>query len=177
MASHDKGHTKRVTRTAVWIAQQERANIHVVRKAAELHDIARDMPDHAIEGAIMAKDILKGYESEFVEQVAHCIESHSFTSGVEPQTLEARVLSDADKLDAMGAIGVARAFLYSGESGRTIEDTLNHFENKLLHLIDEMKTETGKKLAEERHNFLLKFYQTMREELNSGGNGMQPKML
>lgn len=165
MTSHDDGHTGRVTRTAVWIAQREGADIQVVRKAAELHDIARGQPNHAVEGALMAREILRGYENGFVEQVAHCIESHSFTSGIEPSTPEARALSDADKLDAMGAIGVARAFLYSGEEGRTIEDTLKHFENKLLHLKSRMKTVTGRELAEERHNFLLGFYQTIKEEL------------
>ncbi len=164
--SHDDGHTGRVIRTAVWIAQQEGADVRVVRKAAELHDIARNKSNHAIEGGKMAKNVLKGYEDQFVEQVVHCIQSHSFTSGIEPRTLEVWALSDADKLDAMGAVGVARTFLYSGERGRTIEDTLNHFENKLLHLKDQMKTETGRKLAEEKHNFLVKFYQTIREELN-----------
>lgn len=169
--SHDDGHTERVTRTAVWIAQQEGADIEVVRKAAELHDIARDQPNHAIEGAKMAKEKLKGYEGEFVEQVAHCIESHSFTSGIEPETLEARALSDADKLDAMGAVGIARTFLYSGEKGRSIEDTLKHFENKLFHLKDQMKTATGRVLAEEKHGFLIRFYRTIREELTLLDNG------
>lgn len=167
MASHDDGHTERVTRTAVWIAQQEGADIQVVRRAAELHDIARDQPNHAVEGARMAKEILEGYDDRFVEQVVHCIESHSFTSGIEPKTPEARALNDADKLDAMGAVGVARTFLYSGECGRTIEDTLEHFENKLLHLKDQMKTRTGRALGEEKHNFLLEFYQIIREELTT----------
>lgn len=167
MTSHDDGHTERVTRTALWIAQQEGADVQIVTKAAELHDIARGQHNHAVEGAIMAKEILRGYEDEFVEQIAHCIESHSFTSGIEPRTPEARALSDADKLDAMGAIGIARTFLYSGERGRTVEDTLKHFENKLLYLKDHMKTETGRKLAEERHNFLLQFYGTIKEELTT----------
>ncbi len=164
--SHDDGHTERVTRTAVLIAQQEGADVQVVMKAAELHDIARGQPDHALEGARLAKDLLRGYEDDFVEQVAHCIESHSFSSGIEPKTLEARVLSDADKLDALGAVGVARTFLYSGERGRTIEETLNHFKEKLLHLKDHMNTETGRKLAEERHRFLLKFYGAIKKELD-----------
>ncbi|MFO7966835.1 MAG: HD domain-containing protein [Archaeoglobaceae archaeon] len=168
-ASHDDGHTERVTKTAVWIAHQEGAEVQVVRKAAELHDIARGRSNHAVEGARLAREILTGYGQEFVEKVAHCIEAHSFTSGVEPDTPEARALSDADKLDAMGAIGVARTFLYSGEKGRTVEDTLSHFENKLLHLRDQMKTETGRLLAEERHRFLLSFYGTIKEELTTGG--------
>ena len=166
-SSHDDGHVARVLKLALYIAEREGADIEVVRKAAELHDIARDKPNHAIEGAKMAKELLKkeGYSEEFIEKVAHCIEAHSFSSGVKPRTLEARVLSDADKLDAIGAIGVARTFLYSGEHGRSIEDTLKHFEEKLLKLKDLMETETGRKLAEKRHAFLVEFYERLKEEL------------
>jgi uncharacterized protein len=165
--SHDSGHVERVTRLAVFIAKREGADVEVVRKAAELHDIARDKPNHAIEGAKMAREILRkqGYGEDFIEKVVHCIEAHSFSSGIEPKTLEAKVLSDADKLDAIGAIGVARAFMFSGEHGRSIEDTLKHFEEKLLKLKDLMFTETAKKIAEERHRFLEEFYRRLKEEL------------
>ncbi len=169
MSSHDDGHVARVVKMALFIAEREGANIEVVKKAAELHDIARDRPNHSIEGARMARELLKkeGYSEEFIERVVHCIEAHSFSAGIKPETLEAKVLSDADKLDAMGAIGVARAFLFSGEHGRSIEDTLRHFEEKLLKLRDLMETETGRKLAEERHAFLLDFYNKLKDELNS----------
>ncbi|RLI88667.1 MAG: phosphohydrolase [Archaeoglobales archaeon] len=166
-SSHDNGHVERVLKLALYIAEREGAEIEVVRKAAELHDIARDKPNHAIEGAKLAREILRreGYSEDFIEKVTHCIEAHSFSSGVKPRTLEAKVLSDADKLDAIGAIGVARAFLYSGEHGRSIEDTLKHFEEKLLKLKDLMETETGRRLAEKRHAFLVEFYERLKEEI------------
>ncbi|MET1124868.1 MAG: HD domain-containing protein [Archaeoglobaceae archaeon] len=165
--AHDEGHVRRVVRLARYIALKEGANLEVVTKAAELHDIARESENHAKVSAERARLLLKeqGYGSDFVEAVAHAIESHSFSSGCDPRTLEAKVLSDADKLDAMGAIGVARAFMFSGERGRSIEDTLKHFEEKLLKLKDTLHTETAKKLAESRHKFLLEFYRRIREEL------------
>ncbi len=168
MSSHDDGHVERVKRWAVYIAKKEGANVEVVRKAAELHDIARDKPNHAIEGAKMAREILReqGYDDDFIAKVVHCIEAHSFSSGIEPKTLEAKILSDADKLDAIGAIGIARAFMFSGERGRSIEDTLRHFEEKLLRLKDFLHTETAKKVAEERHKFMIEFYERLKRELD-----------
>ena len=167
MSSHDRDHVERVVKLAVYIARREGADVEVVKKSAELHDIARDKPNHAIESAKLAREILRreGYDEEFIESVAHCIEAHSFSSGVEPKTLEAKVLSDADKLDAIGAIGIARAFIFSGEKGRSIEETLKHFEEKLLKLKDLLYTKTAKELAKERHEFLVKFYEQIKKEL------------
>jgi len=91
-------------------------------------------------GAARARELLKerGYPEAFIEAVAHCIEAHSFSGGVEPRTLEAKVVSDADKLDAMGAIGIARAFL--GQN-RSIEETLEHFDRLLLEFYRRLKAE------------------------------------
>ncbi len=167
MGSHDEGHVNRVVKMALFIAEREGADMEVVRKSAELHDIARDKKDHAKESARIAREILRkqGYDEDFIERVVHCIEAHSFSSNVKPKTLEAKVLSDADKLDAMGAIGIARAFIFSGEIGRSIEETLRHFEEKLLKLKDLIYTETAKRIAEKRHRFLLEFYKRLKEEL------------
>ncbi len=167
MSSHDMGHVNRVVKLARFIAEREGANLDIVTKAAELHDVARDKPNHATESAKIAREILEdeGYDRDFIEAVAHAIEAHSFSSGVKPKTIEAKVLSDADKLDAIGAIGIARAFLFSGESGRSIEDTLRHFEEKLLKLKDLMYTSVGRKIAEERHRFLKAFYERIMLEL------------
>lgn len=164
---HDEDHVERVKKLAIHIAIKEGANVYVVEKAAELHDIARDLEDHSAESAKIARKILKeqGYDDEFVEAVVHAIETHSFSTRREPKTLEAKVLSDADKLDAIGAIGVARAFMFSGERGRSLEETLKHFEEKLLKIKDYLYTETAKKIAEKRHNFLVKFYEEIVREL------------
>ncbi len=167
MSSHDDGHVERVVRIARLIAEAEGADVDVVVKAAELHDIARECENHAAKSAEIAEELLKkeGYDAEFIESVKHAILSHSFSSGVKAETLEAKVLSDADKLDAMGAIGVARAFSFGGERGRSLDDTLRHFEEKLLRLKDVMYTETGRRIAEKRHRFLVEFYNRMKGEM------------
>ncbi len=168
MSSHDKDHVDRVVALAIYIAKKEGGNLEIIKTAAKLHDIARDYNNHARKGAKIAEKILKdeGYPEDFIKEVVHCIEAHSFSSGIKPKTLEAKILSDADKLDAMGAIGIARAFMYSGEKGRSIEETLRHFEKKLLKLKDCIETRTGLELAENRHKFLLEFYKELRNELN-----------
>ncbi len=166
MSSHDRSHVERVVKLARYIAIKEGADVVIVVTAAKLHDIARGEKNHSLKGAEMARKILSDYPEEFVERVAHCIAAHSFSSGVRPETLEAKVLSDADKLDAMGAIGVARAFMYAGEKGRSIEDTLKHFEDKLLKLKDHLYTETARKIARDRHEFLVRFYEKLKEELS-----------
>jgi len=166
VSSHDEGHVERVIKLARYIAEREGARLDVVLKAAELHDIARGYPNHARKSAEIARELLKDHDAEFVEAVCHAIEAHSFSGKMKPKTLEAKILSDADKLDAIGAIGVARAFLYSGEKGRSIEETLKHFEEKLLKLRDLLYTETARKIAEERHRFLEIFYRQIKKELD-----------
>jgi uncharacterized protein len=155
---------------AEFIALKEEADLEIIRVAAELHDIARDSStgNHALEGAKMAEKILKekGYHKEFIEKVKQCITSHSFSSGVVPETLEAKILSDADKLDAMGAIGVARAFMFAGETGRSIEDSLVHFEEKLLKLREILHTNTARNIGEKRHKILKIFYNRLIDEFS-----------
>lgn len=166
MSSHDEGHVERVIRIARYLAEKEGARLDVVLKAAELHDIARNYPNHAKKSAKIARELLKDCDAEFVDAVCHAIEAHSFSGRVKPKTLEAKILSDADKLDAMGAIGVARAFLFSGEKGRNIEETLIHFEEKLLKLKDMLYTETAREIARDRHRFLEEFYRQIKKELD-----------
>lgn len=165
--AHDRGHVERVAKIAKFIAEKEGGNVEVVVKSAELHDIARSAKNHAIESAKIAEKLLReqGFKEDFINAVKHAIETHSFSAKIQPQTLEAKILSDADKLDAIGAIGVARAFMFSGENNRSIEETLKHFEEKLLKLRDLLYTETAKKIAKERHEFLKIFYEQIKREM------------
>ncbi len=165
--AHGDDHVLRVLEIARFIALKEGADIEIVSKAALLHDSFRNEEKHALKAADFARKVLReeGYGEEFIEAVAHAIEAHSFSGKMEPRTLEARVLSDADKLDAMGAVGVARAFIVAGEKGRSIEETVKHFEEKLLKLKDLLYTDTAKKLAEKRHEFLKKFYEEIKRDL------------
>jgi uncharacterized protein len=115
--AHGEDHVLRVLKIARFIAAKEGADIEVVSKAALLHDSFRNGENHALKSAEFARKLLseEGYGEEFIEAVVHAIEAHSFSGRIEPRTLEAKVLSDADKLDAIGAIGVARAFMMAGE--------------------------------------------------------------
>jgi uncharacterized protein len=121
-AAHDFDHVLRVATLAVKIAQAEGAEVEIVRAAALLHDIGLDNGrlGHEEVAAQRACEILAGQPREKVEAVAEAIRSHRFRSGPSPQTLEAKCLFDADKLDAIGAIGVGRAFAYSGAIGQRL---------------------------------------------------------
>jgi uncharacterized protein len=118
-SGHDFDHVLRVTALAERLALAEGADLAIVRTAALLHDAGESegRTDHHLRGAAMAREILAGQPSAFVDAVAHAIEAHRFRADPAPRTLEAQVLSDADKLDAIGAIGIARAFAYAGARG------------------------------------------------------------
>jgi uncharacterized protein len=186
--SHDWHHIERVEKLAETLAEKEDADREVVKLAVLLHDIGRGKEDrgeienHASWGAEKSGEILAehSYSKETVEKVKHCIEAHRYSDDIEPETLEAKVLSDADNLDALGASGIARTFCYSGEHGRPVSDTelfpgeddsesgetgLNHLTNKILTLKQRMYTDSGRKIAEERHDFVKDFVDQMTEEM------------
>ena len=178
---HDWWHARRVWKNAVRIGEEEHADMFIVELAALLHDIAdwkfHDGDDSA--GPREARLWLEklNVETEAIDRVCTVIKEVSFKgAGVQtiPTTLEGRVVQDADRLDALGAIGIARAFSYGGHKGNPIHDpevtpsfhqsfeeykngrstTINHFHEKLLLLKDRMNTAAGRRLAEERHTFL-----------------------
>src|SRR5512144_3193899 len=127
-SAHDFDHVLRVMVMADRIAQAESADREIVQAAALLHDIGLDdgRTGHETSAARRAIEILRaqGYTEVFCAAVAHAIESHRFRSGPAPQTLEAKVLFDADKLDAIGAIGVARAFAFGAHRGQKLWGTV-----------------------------------------------------
>ena len=169
-ASHDAAHTMRVYANAVKIASQETDCDHTaVALAALLHDA----DDHKLfqnSEEEHARFFLesRGIPEELQEKILTAIRSVSFSKnrGRHPETIEGKIVQDADRLDAMGAIGVARTFAYGGEHGRSLDDSVRHFHEKLLLLKDEMNTETGKQMAEERHAFLLAFLNEYEREMN-----------
>lgn len=184
--SHDFDHVLRVLALAERIAQTEGGDLEVVRAAALLHDIARadertSGEDHALVGAERARQILIGHPPEKVEAVAHAIAAHRFRCGPYPATPEARALFDADKLDAMGAIGVARAFAHAGACGRSLWAPLktaraegeeatdytpvHEFAVKLSRLRDILTTETGRAIAGDRHAFMEAFFARLEAEV------------
>jgi len=163
--------------------------MEILKPAALLHDIARAIEDqaqgsvcHAREGARMAEQILKelNMEENKIQAIVHCIDTHRYRDERQPETLEAQVLFDADKLDSIGAIGVARAFLFAGETGArlhnkeidpentspyTLEDTAyREFLVKLRWVKDRMVTPTARKMAEDRHHFMESFFERLNQE-------------
>ena len=103
---------------------------------------------------------------DVTERICAAINSVSFSRnrGRRPETAEGKIVQDADRLDAMGAVGVARCFAYGGEHGRSMEESIAHFHEKLLLLRDELNTESARRLAENRHKFLLDFLREYEEE-------------
>lgn len=192
-AGHDWFHIDRVYKTALEISEKEDCNKFVVALAALLHDIADPKFHQGDEslGPKIATDFLvsQKVEIETIEHVVKIIENISFKNTFEKgaakfNTIELQVVQDADRLDAIGAIGIARTFNYGGYKNRLLYDpeilpnltmskeayknstapTINHFYEKLLLLKDKMNTKTGQELAKERHQFMLSFLQQFERE-------------
>jgi uncharacterized protein len=169
--SHGMDHTERVTRMCRIIGEAEHADMDVLIPAALLHDIARPLEKekglpHEVEGARMAEEFLAGigYDRSRIPAIASAIRTHRFSTGNNPETREGKILSDADKLDAMGTVGIARTFMRAAEHGGDIDDAVFHFHDKLLKLRDRMFTETGKKIALVRHAQLEAFLEALEKE-------------
>lgn len=187
--SHDWEHVERVRRLSLHIGRLEGADIKVLEIAALLHDIGRTYQDrsqgevcHAEKGADLAVDILnrQGVTEAEIDSILHCILHHRYRDGRKPQSREAKILFDADKLDSIGAVGIARAFQFAGEVGAKLhnadsdisktesysrEDTaFREFQVKLKHVKGSLFTEEGKRLAVARHQFMQAFFDRLEEE-------------
>ena len=182
---HDWFHTERVYKNAIKIAKGEAVDMRIVALAALLHDIADSKFHNGDEtiGPRMAREFLfqQNVDSAVIEHVVQIIKHMSFKNSLENketfESMELFVVRDADRLDAMGAIGIARSFNYGGFKNRMLYDpsvkpnlqmnkadyksstapTINHFYEKLLLLKDRMHTKTAKKMAKERHDYMESF--------------------
>ncbi|SCY26100.1 HD domain-containing protein [Desulfoluna spongiiphila] len=187
--AHDLGHVKRVVALARRIGEAEGADLSVVVPAAWLHDcvsVPKDSPDRAFASRLAADEavvFLKGLgvSGDTLAAVHHAIHAHSFSLGKSPETLEARVVQDADRLDAIGALGIARCFLTGGamESAmfhpedpfgrqRALDDrayAVDHFFVKLLTLKETLHTGAARKEAGRRHAFMQSFLEELEREL------------
>ena len=178
-SAHDIDHVLRVLATAERIAAAEGADRSIVRTATLLHDVAREHQrltgeDHAAAGARQARELLSDQPPDFVDAVCHAIETHRFRVDRPPQTVEARVLYDADKLDAIGAVGVARAFAYGGHRGRRLwaEDdegehtAIQEFRVKLSRIQERLFTDTARQIARQRDEFMASYFEQLESEIN-----------
>lgn len=169
--AHGFDHTGRVVRLCEQLGAREGADMAVLIPAALFHDIARPLEEetgvpHEEEGARIAAAYLRSVRcpEDRIAGIVHAIRAHRYSSGIAPETLEARVLSDADNLDAMGAVGIARTFAQSGERGTGIQDAADHIRTKLLNLKGRMYTKTAREIAGERHALLVAFLAALEEE-------------
>ena len=164
---HGVDHAMRVYHNAMIIAQTECCDMQIVALAALLHDA----DDHKIfhtEGNANARGFLKGHgvPEDEIERIVTIINAVSFSKNKDkkPETIEGMIVQDADRLDAMGAVGIARTFAYGGKHGRDMESSIQHFHEKLLLLKDLMNTEKAKELAKKRHEYLLGFLDEWKTE-------------
>jgi len=178
--SHDFSHTNRVYNLAVRIA--ENVDMDIVKAAALLHDVARlkelkdESIDHAEEGARMCVDILSkiDFPREKINQVSYAIKVHRFSKGILPNTIEAKISQDADRLDALGAICIARVFTNAGQLNKVMHDpsissseykgsmkastALNHFFEKILKITpNSFHTAKAREIANDRYNYVKEY--------------------
>lgn len=167
---HGFGHVKRVVEIACRIASSyENVDYEVLLLAAYLHDVGRlsEPENHAVRSASIARHVLKmlGYPEDRIERVVEAVLAHSYSSGYVATSVEAKILSDADRLDALGTIGLVRVLVYSGELGRDLSETINHIRAKLLKLPETMYTAEGRAEAERRVKTVREFLEGLLQEL------------
>ncbi|AFH42468.1 HD domain-containing protein [Fervidicoccus fontis] len=169
--THGIEHVERVVRLCLYIGEkvEEEVDTFVLLASAYLHDISRvsDDENHEALASEISEDILRkfGIREEKIKKISHAIRAHSFSSGIEPGSIEAKILSDADKIDAIGAVGIARVFAYSGKHERSLNESFEHFSRKILKLKDKMYTKPGKEIAEERSKFVERFLEELDREI------------
>lgn len=187
--AHGWDHVERVLAICKTLGPMEGCDMETLLAAALLHDIARKTCDmengarcHAAVGARMASTILAdlGQERGFIDRVVHCVASHRYRGGEEPETIEAKTLYDADKLDSIGAVGVGRAFQFAGEVGARLHDpsidpektepygpddtAWREYMVKLRHIKENMMTAAGAAMASERGRYMDDFFERLNRE-------------
>lgn len=188
--AHGPDHSERVYRMALRLGREMDADLEVLAAAALLHDIGRGEERsskgavcHAGRGAEMAGPILQelGYQADSIRKIRHCIRAHRYRGTCTPETLEARILFDADKLDSIGAVGIGRAFLFAGQIGACLhnpeldphatrsyssQDTAyREFQVKMSRVRSRLLTPVGRRIAEERHRFMEIFFDQLNNEI------------
>lgn len=192
---HGLVHVRRVAATALRLCLAEGARGEVVLPAAWLHDcvhVAKDSPDRPRASRIAATRAIEflaaaGYPPDCLPDIRHAIEAHSYSAGIVPRTVEARVVQDADRLDALGAIGIARCIAVGAALGRPLYDSddpfcaarepddarasVDHFYTKLLKLAATMQTAAGRREAEQRSAFMRGYLEQLRSDIGGASAG------
>jgi uncharacterized protein len=166
---HGFSHTERVYEHCIETGKELGADLLILKLSALLHDVGRthekkrkSKNNHAEISAQLALKFLKrkGFEipEELITQVVHCIKAHSFSNNFIPETLEAKILSDVDKLDALGAIGLYRTIGFTVKNQGGIDQVVAHLEKKILKLKDKLYLDYSKEIAIEKQKIILNFY-------------------
>jgi len=173
ITAHDFEHTLRVMKIATHIGKILDADTEVIQVASLAHDIidkkVTNNPEQAKQEMIDKLASL-GYENDFIHHIFNIIENMSYSSGRTPNSLEGKIVQDADRIDAIGAISIARAFAYGGSMNRKIyeennkECSIAHFYDKLLLLKDNLNTELAKEIAMSRHMFMEEYLKQFHKE-------------
>jgi uncharacterized protein len=200
---HDFSHVERVYWMALQLAEREAADREVVAAAALLHDVIGSSPgsgqreEHHLVSALFAESVLvkQNWKADKIAAVQHCIRAHRFRSDSEtPESIEAKVLFDADKLDVLGAAGVARTIAYAAHAGEPIytkpsdkfmasgekensepHSAYHEYIFKLQHIKDRMFTASGRKMAAERHDYLVGFFERLAWEMSGAADNLIEK--
>ena len=203
-SAHNLDHVFRVYNLCLLLEKYEKdVDLEILIPSALLHDIARVEEsqdktgeiDHAVLGGVIAEDILRKleYEEEEIEKIKHCIITHRFRTGNEPNTIEAKILFDSDKLDVIGASGIARTFMLAGQFGQrlTSDESLNEYikcntvengrlkdvskhtpfieyELKFKKIPEKLYTEKAKEIGEERLKFMEEYFNRLKSEIQGG---------
>lgn len=187
--SHDVAHLQRVWKNVRQISRKEGGDLRILCAAVLLHDcviVEKNSPQRPLASRLAAEKagaILNalGWDATEIEKAAHAIEAHSFSAAIPPQTLEAKILQDADRLDAIGMIGIARCFYIGGRMRSALYDVtdplaqrrqyddqrfvLDHFETKLFKLQESFQTSAGRTMAEQRTERMRRFFNEFQEEV------------
>ena len=171
---HGFKHTERVLKQSIEIGTRLNANLTVIKIATLLHDIGRNvkttefLENHAESSAVVAEEFI--YKNDFnitkedIKNILHSIRSHSFSNDKIPRTLEAKILSDADKLDALGAIGLYRTIGFTILRNGGLDNVIEHLENKILKLKNQLFLDISKEIAKSREKLIINFYEKIKEQ-------------
>lgn len=191
--AHDISHVQRVVQNTLQLTEAERGDISITLPAAWLHDciwVSKDSPMRSQASKLAADEAVRfletiHYPSSLLPAIHHAVMAHSFSANIATESLEARIVQDADRLDSLGAIGITRCFLTGGNLGTPLYDpadpfansrehddrqfTLDHFHCKLLGLAETMKTEAGKTEAARRTEYMQDFLDQLGQEIGHPG--------
>ncbi|MBQ4833287.1 HD domain-containing protein [Pseudoalteromonas sp. MMG010] len=189
--AHDITHIERVVKVAKQLCTAEHANMNVVLPAAWLHDcvaVAKNHPDRAKASTMAAEKGIAflasiNYDPQWFEQIHHAIAAHSFSANITPTSIEACIVQDADRMDALGAIGISRCMKVGGSINRLLyhpqdpfclnreandnQYTLDHFFIKLMHIAQSMNTDSAKQEAVKRTNYMHDFLTQLKQEIGA----------